>query len=210
MSEYGADSALTYRGRRFYRQGSYYGGIATGIGLLIVLPILALFLIGHLHQHTRTTATPGVTVLGTVHGTATITLDDPLMTTGMALGLQRAALQFPAPFTNVPFTNVAVTTKAGHDIDLTADAVVVGLPVNLIHITLGPQITADGHLDFKVLAIYGVDLGPVDQLIENAINAQFATVGQGQLVKGFSYALTDVHTIDDGLVITSQISGSPQ
>lgn len=195
--------------RHFYRQGTYYGGIATGLALAICLPLITLFIIGHLHTtkgHPRGTAP--TTQNGAINGTATITLDDALMTSGMAAGLQQASARFPAPFTSIPFTNVTVTTKAGHDVEVSADAEIVGLPVNVVQISFGPQIDSTGHLDFKVLSIYGLNIGPVDQIIEDQINAQFTNIGQGQLVKGFSYKLTEVHTVVGGMVITSQISGT--
>lgn len=193
---------------RFYQQKSYYGGIATGFALALLIPVIALFIIGHMHAK-PIKGKPAVTTGNpSINGTALIQLDDALMTSGMAAGLNKASAQFPGPLQNIPFTNVGVTSKAGHNMEVTADVEVVGLPLNVVTITLGPRINDSGHLDFQVLNIYGLDLGPVNQIIEDQIDAQFVNVGQGQLMKGFTYKLTDVHTVDGGLVITSKIAGS--
>ena len=190
--------------RPFFRQRSFYGGILTGIILLPLLFISVNQILLHIHNTSHSAAT-------VTSGNMTISLSDDLMTTGMTLALQRVQKQ--SRFT---VAHLTVATHKGDNIQVNADGTVNQVPIlgsvpATLSITLSPVIDATGHIDFQVtqLTVMGIDAtlwGLTNTLIEQTLNDQFSTFGQGSVIKGLEYQLLSVQTDTGALVVTAKLS----
>jgi hypothetical protein len=184
---------------QFFRQRSFYGGLVAGIFLLPVLFILVSVIGAHFHAAAKTP--PQVT-----SGNMTISMDDNLLTAGMRMALVRE--QGKLPFT---VTHVTAVTHAGDNIDVNADgpSLLGSAPISM-QMALGPRIDSKGHIDFQIVSVHiaGIDVGLfglTNSVLESALNDQFSDLGQGDLVKGFSYQLLDVHTNNGALIVTAKL-----
>lgn len=183
---------------RFYRQRSFYGGIAIG---LILVPLLVLLITWLGAPHSQAAAPPTVT-----SGDMTITMNDDLLTTGMRMALQRE--QGKLPFT---VSHVTASTKTGDHVELDADgpSLLGSAPISMM-VTMAPRITSQGQLDFQITDVQfaGLDVsffGLTNAALESTLNNQFSDLGQGNLVKGLNYQLLDVHTDNGALIITAKL-----
>ncbi len=184
------DLIPTIKPRRQRRWGFFIGGLASGVVVGVVAALMVSFLTVKA-AHDAKTMPPG---------NVTITMQDNLMTAGMRVALSR--VQNKLPFT---ITGVSAVTKPGDDVELTATGQpLLGAITPSLTIAMSPQIT-NGQLDFHILSINGLGLGPFDSLIEQAMNDEFAGVAQGQLVKGLDYQLVDVRTVAGALIITAKV-----
>jgi hypothetical protein len=184
--------------QRFYRQKSFYGGIAIGI---VLLPLLILLITWIGAPHGQAAAPPAVT-----SGDMTITMDDNLLTTGMRLALQRE--QSKLPFT---ISHVSAATQKGDHVELDADgpSLLGSAPISMM-VAMAPRITSQGQLDFQItdVQVAGIDVsffGLTNAALESALNDQFSDMGQGNLVKGLDYQLLDVRTDNGAMIITAKL-----
>jgi len=186
------------KSQRFFRQKSFYGGLAIGI---ILLPLLILLISWIGAPHGQAAAPPTVT-----SGDMTITMNDDLLTTGMRMALQRE--QSKLPFT---VSHVTASTKTGDHVELDADgpSILGSAPISMM-VTMAPRITSQGQLDFQItdVQLAGIDVsffGLTNAALESTLNDQFSDLGQGHLVKGLDYQLLDVHTGNGALIIDAKL-----
>jgi hypothetical protein len=187
---------LTARRSRFYRQRVFYGGLFAGF---LLFPLIIVTLGWALSHHTA-----AATKLGPNSGNMSITLNDDVLTLGMTLALGRVKSQIP-----FIVTNTKATTKVGDHIELHADGN-FGVLIIGIDMTLGAVVDSTGHLTFQIKAISaaGTDLslfGYTNARIEDALNQQFADIGNGSVVRGLRYQLTNVHTEAGALVVSAKL-----
>lgn len=187
----------TNRRRGLLRQRVFWGGLASGLIVGILGTVLGLVALGPHGAAPRPAATPG---------DLTMTMDDALLTTGMRLSLTNVQSQLP--FT---VSNVAATTKAGDDIELSADgpSLIPGV-LGATHLLLevAPQVH-NGALQFHILSsqLGGLTLPDfLNSLIESSMDSQFAAFGHGAITKSLAYVLVNVKTQANALIVTANVT----
>ena len=185
--------------KRFYQHGLFYGSLVAGIIVGFVIAGIGLVVLGSHGALPKN-------ISQAKSGNITISMDDPLLTTGMRLALKRVQNQLP--FT---VSDVAAQTQAGDRVVLNVTTPgPVGINVGLKFV-LAPTIDSTGHIDFKVIE---TDVGPlnisfaVNSMIEDSLNQQFANFGQGELVQGLTYQLIGVSTTNAALVLNARLTSS--
>jgi hypothetical protein len=184
----------------FFQQRTFYGGVVAGIVLVPVVITLITVIGAHFRPTVKTP--PAVT-----SGDMTISMDNDLLTAGMRMALVRE--QSKLPFT---ISHVTAVSHAGDDIDLSADgpSILGSAPISM-QVGLGPRIDSQGNIDFQIKSVHlaGIDVsffGLTNSVLESALNEQFSNLGKGDLVRGFSYQLLDVHTEEGALIVTTKLN----